>query len=143
MEVTITKEKNKSFSFQAHGHDTRITIPIIGSELLEKGNKGLRPMEAFLTALGSCMTIDILYILEKQRQVVREYSCLIKGDRVKTIPSVFKSIQMYITLEGDIKDKKIEEAISLSKTRYCSVFQMIDKSISFNISYTLNKRSHE
>ncbi len=44
-------------------------------------NFGARPMQMLLMGLGGCSAIDVIMILKKQRQEVRDYKMIIKGDR--------------------------------------------------------------
>ena len=135
MEISI-KKTDKDFAFIADNGET--TIPICAGEKLEKGNVGFRPMQAFLVSLASCMSIDILMILKKQRQVVEDYEIKVGGTRVDAIPAVFSQINMDIFLKGDIKDEKVKKAIQLSEEKYCSVTHMLDPKVKVSIQYFIN-----
>ena len=47
--------------------------PTVGGE-----NKGFRPMQMLLAALGGCSTIDIMNILKKQRKSVDDISIIVE-----------------------------------------------------------------
>src|SRR5579863_1696761 len=79
--ITIdVKRVHGDFGFEAsdaHGHHIKIdTSPETGGE-----NFGVRPMQALLMGLGGCSGIDILTILKKQRQEVKDYKMTINGQR--------------------------------------------------------------
>ena len=95
-------------------------------------------MELILEGVAGCMSIDIMMILTKQRQIVDSYEVKIKGHRVADIPRVFEHIDMIVYIEGDVLPKKIRRAIDISAKNYCSVLKMIEKSASVKISYVLN-----
>jgi putative redox protein len=135
MEISI-KKTEKDFAFIADNGET--TIPICAGEKLEKGNIGFRPMQTFLVSLASCMAIDILMILKKQRQVVNDYEVKVTGTRVDEIPSVFSEIRMDIYLKGDIKEEKVKKAIKLSEEKYCSVTHMMDSKIDVVINHHIS-----
>lgn len=111
---------------------------ISSSPNLEEGNIGFSPMELVLEGLAGCMSVDIMMILNKQRQVVESYQVFVKGNRVDEIPRVFESIDMLVDIEGDILPKKIERAIDLSAEKYCSVLKMLEKAAKINIQFKLN-----
>ena len=102
---------------------------ISSSPNLEEGNIGFSPMELVLEGLAGCMSVDIMMILNKQRQVVESYQVFVKGNRVDDIPRVFESIDMLVEIEGDILPKKIQRAIDLSAEKYCSVLKMLELSL--------------
>lgn len=93
-----------------------------------------RPMQMVLTALGSCSSIDIIYLLEKQRQQLDDIKIEIDSKRADTAPKVFTDIHIHYKLYGPIDDKKAERACRLSMEKMCSVSKMLEKSV--NISWT-------
>ena len=85
-------------------------------------NYGVRPMQMLLMGLGGCSAIDVLMILKKQRQDVRDYKMIIKGDReVGKEPSLWKTITIEFHLYGDVDEDKAKKAVELSLNKYCSV----------------------
>lgn len=135
MEISI-KKTDKDFAFIADNGET--TIPICAGEKLEKGNIGFRPMQAFLVSLASCMSIDILMILKKQRQLVEDYEIKVGGLRADAVPAVFSQITLDIYLKGDIKESKVKKAIQLSEEKYCSVTHMMDSKVKVVINHHIN-----
>jgi len=83
---------------------------------------GARPMQMLLMALGGCSAIDVLGILKKQRQEVRDYKMIINGDRELNVePSLWKDIDIEFHLYGNIDPEKAQKAADLSIGKYCSV----------------------
>ena len=83
---------------------------------------GVRPMQMLLMALGGCSAIDVIGILKKQRQEVRDYKMVINGDREPNVePSLWKEINIEFHLYGDINPDKAQKAADLSVVKYCSV----------------------
>jgi len=140
MEISITKT-DKNFAFLATSEGEATPINICASDALEKGNIGYRPMQTLLMSLASCMSIDILMILEKQRQSVTDYRVDVKADRTDDTPSIFASINFHVYISGDIKEDKLKKAIDLSRDKYCSVYHMMRQDVPFIISYTINPKS--
>ena len=80
------------------------------------------PIHARLTALATCVSYDVIDILEKQRTPIKSLEIDVIGERVDTVPRRYK----YITLNFRIAGKGIQKdqalrAIDLSATKYCSV----------------------
>ncbi|MFY8004456.1 MAG: OsmC family protein [Chitinophagaceae bacterium] len=85
-------------------------------------NFGARPMQMLLMGLGGCSAIDVIMILKKQRQEVRDYKMIIKGDREPgKEPSLWKDILVEFHLYGPIDKDKAKKAVELSMLKYCSV----------------------
>src|SRR6185295_16274667 len=78
-------------------------------------NFGVRPMQLLLMGLGGCSGLDIVSILKKQRQTVRQFAMHIEGEREKGVePSLWKNINLVFELEGDIDPEKAQRACQLS-----------------------------
>ena len=85
-------------------------------------NYGVRPMQMLLMGLGGCSAIDVIMILKKQRQDVRDYKMIIKGDReIGKEPSLWKQIIIEFHIYGNVDEDKAKKAVELSLTKYCSV----------------------
>ncbi|MFH0848239.1 MAG: OsmC family protein [archaeon] len=89
-DLKVSVQWNGSFRFTSlneHGHRTEIDATQDGRKPL-----GVTPMELLLVALGACTGIDIVIILQKQRQKLRIWRLLlvvIKG--VKSL-AAFKEL---------------------------------------------------
>ena len=91
-------------------------------------NYGVRPMQMLLMGLAGCSAIDVIHILKKQRQEVRDYKMIINGDReVGKEPSLWKNINIEFHIYGDIALDKAEKAAKLSIGKYCSVAATLEK----------------
>jgi len=91
---------------------------------LEMGgqNYGASPMQLLLMGLGGCSAIDVISILKKQRQEVRDYKMVINGDReAGKEPSLWKDISVEFHIYGDVAEDKAFKAVELSIEKYCSV----------------------
>ncbi len=135
MEVRLKKTK-KDLEFIADNGVYQFNICSTPNK--DKGVIGFSPMELILEGVAGCMSIDIMMILKKQRQLVESYEVVIRGNRVEEIPRVFERIDMQVHLKGAILPKKIRRAIDISAQNYCSVLKMIEKAADVRISYVLN-----
>jgi putative redox protein len=101
---------------------------------------GMSPMQLLLAAAGGCSTIDIMNILEKQKQKFQDIEVEVEGDRQKKDTySEFTRIHLHYTLYGDLSPKKVERAISLSLNKYCSVTKALEKTSTITHSYEIKK----
>lgn len=99
---------------------------------------GMSPMQLLLAAAGGCSTIDIMNILEKQKQKFQDIEVEVEGDRQKKDTySEFTRIHLHYTLYGDLSPKKVERAISLSLNKYCSVSKTLEKTSTITHSYEI------
>lgn len=109
-----------------------------GHEVL-LGNDGTTagPMQAVLMALAGCSTIDIVMILEKMRQELKDIKVEVDGTRREEIPRIYTDIHLHYKLYGDIKENKAARAIELSTSKYCSVSKMIDTVANVTTSFEI------
>lgn len=110
--------------------------PTIGGE-----NKGVRPMEMLLCALGGCSGIDVISILKKQKQEPSAFSIKIDGERESgKEPALWKKIQVDFSFAGNLDAPKVIRAVELSMEKYCSVAKTLEHSAEITYSVTLNDK---
>lgn len=108
------------------------------SERYGGDGSGASPMAFVLYALGGCTGIDIMSILEKQRQDVRDFELIITGDRRDEQPKIWSRINIEYVLSGvALKPSAVERAIALSEEKYCSVMGMFGPDVSVSTSYRI------
>jgi putative redox protein len=89
-------------------------------------NLAASPMELLLASVAGCSSIDVISILQKQRQTITKFEVEITGDRVAVDEAKpFKAIQIIFKLEGQIDPAKALRAAELSFAKYCSVSKTI------------------
>jgi len=122
------------------GHEVNLD----GSENIGGENLGYRPMQMLLVALGSCASMDVLSILNKQRQTIENYSVHVDGEREPNkVPSLFTNIHVRFEFIGPLEEKKISRAIELSMGTYCSVTKTLEKTANITSSYILNNHEEQ
>jgi len=101
--------------------------------------KAMGPMETLISALGGCSSIDIVLLLKKFKQDLINMEVEIQADRDPDhIPSLFIRIHAHYRLYGELDPKKVEKAISLSIEKYCSVSQILKKTVPITYSFTIH-----
>ncbi|HTK08236.1 MAG TPA: OsmC family protein [Ktedonobacteraceae bacterium] len=89
---------------------------------------GPRPMELLLVALAGCAGMDMISILRKMRQDVRDYEVRVVGAREEEQPRPFTEITVEHIFTGhEIQPSAVERAIQLTEDRYCGVSAMLGK----------------
>lgn len=104
------------------GHKLTIDIP---AEQGGNGN-GFRPMQLLLAGLGGCSAVDIVSILKKQKQEIKDFSIDVDGEREPgKEPSIWQNAQVVFNLSGEIDPAKALRAVELSMNKYCSVAETL------------------
>lgn len=98
---------------------------------------GPSPMEAVLMALCSCTSVDVVSILKKKRQELTGLVVSAVGTQAPSPPRIFTHIKLTYAVRGKLSRKAVEDAVSLSKHKYCSVSLMLEKNcpVEYEIVY--------
>ncbi|MDX2196244.1 MAG: OsmC family protein [Cytophagales bacterium] len=134
------KRINNAVNLKATNEDGA-SIVMDGSPSIGGENLGMRPMQVLLSSLGGCTSMDVLSILTKMQQKVSAYEVLLDGEREPDVtPSLFKNIHLKFILKGDnLEDSKVQRAIELSMTKYCSVSKTLEPTCNITWSYEIVK----
>jgi putative redox protein len=99
---------------------------------------GPTPMEAVLMALCSCTSVDVVSILKKKRESLKGLRVTATATQAPAPPRVFTHIKLTYAVRGQLNRKAVEDAVSLSKNKYCSVSLMLEKAmpIEYEIVYS-------
>ena len=118
---------NDAFHFSAQNEDG-VTVQLDSSPDSGGMNLGMRPMQMLLAAMGGCSAIDIIDILNKQRQDLKDLKITVTGEREKdAVPSLYQSVHAHYRFFGDLDKGRVERAINLSIEKYCSVSKTLEK----------------
>src|SRR5258708_38781330 len=85
------------------------------------------PMELVLIALCGCTASDVVGILRKKREAFTGLEVRAEGERADVYPAVYTSIHLTYLVRGQGSQKAMEDAVRLSKEKYCSVSAMLEK----------------
>lgn len=99
---------------------------------------GPTPMEVVLMALCSCTSVDVVSILKKKREPLKGLRVTATATQAPAPPRVFTHIKLTYAVRGQLNRKAVEDAVSLSKNKYCSVSLMLEKAmpIEYEIVYS-------
>ncbi|MCB0638740.1 MAG: OsmC family protein [Lewinella sp.] len=134
MKVTL-RRIDQDFHMQAANEDG-LTVESDGSPSIGGHNLAMRPMQMVLAALGSCSSIDVIHLLNKQRQPLDHIELDVTGQRAEgQVPAVFTDIHVHYRLYGALDEKKVERACRLSMEKLCSVSKMLEKAVKITWDY--------
>ena len=138
MKGTVTLQEGSTFEGVA-GSGHRVTMDV-ASEVGGR-NLGLRPMEMVLLGLGGCTAIDVLHMLRKGRQPITDMRVELNAERAEDVPKVFTRIHLHFVLTGaGLDPHKIERAINLSASKYCSASMMLNKTAEMTHDFEIVKQ---
>jgi putative redox protein len=108
----------------------------------EGGGRNLapRPMEMVLLGTGACTAYDVVLILRKSQQDIRDCEVSLQAERATSDPKVFTSLNMHFLVSGKgLKANLVERAIKLSHDKYCSATAMLAKTANITIDWTIKE----
>ncbi len=128
----------KDFHLEASNQEGGV-IRMDGNTAIGGLEGGISPMQLLLAGIGGCSAIDVISILEKQKQPLEDLKVEVDGDRQKTNIgySEFKTIHLKFILSGKLDPKKVERALELSITKYCSVSKALEKGSDISYEYEI------
>ncbi len=85
------------------------------------------PMELVLIGLCGCTASDVVNILRKKREPFTSLEVRAEAERAAEPPSVYTAIKLTYRVGGQVSRKGMEDAVRLSKEKYCSVSAMLQK----------------
>ena len=91
------------------------------------------PMELVLIGLCACTASDVVGILRKKREPFTSLEVRAQAERAPQPPSVYTDIKLIYRVGGKVSAKSIEDAVRLSKEKYCSVSAMLQKTAKVTI----------
>ena len=101
-------------------------------------NAGARPMEMLLMGLAGCSAIDVILILQKQKQVIEAFRMSVEGLRQKgATPAPFQKIHINYLLKGALDEGRVKRAIDLSMDKYCSATAQFRPTTDITYSFDL------
>jgi len=134
MEISIRLKRNEALRLKAEVTDGR------GLELNSAKEMGsaFTPMELFLFSVAGCTAMDVIWILERQRQKVDNFEISARGTRREEDPMYYQTIDLEYRIWGDqIRKDAVERAIRLSQDKYCSVRAMIKDNVKINVTFKI------
>lgn len=97
---------------------------------------GYKPTELLLYSMIGCAGIDVVLILEKQRQKLTSLEIELNAHQNEHNPKPFHTLEVKFVARGEnLDERKLAHAIELSESKYCVVSQTIQNEAKVVISY--------
>lgn len=101
---------------------------------------GFKPTELFLYGIAACTGIDVVRILEKQRQKLTSLEIELIAHQNDDYPKPFHTVEVKYIAKGDqLDEKKLAQAIELSESKYCVVSQTVQQPGKVVTSYEIQQ----
>ncbi|WP_448567180.1 OsmC family protein [Thalassotalea ganghwensis] len=105
------------------------------------GKEAPSPLENILLSLGCCSSVDVVSILKKTRQEVKDCIVEITSTRVDTVPRVFSDIHLhFIVIGNEVNPKQVDKAVKMSADKYCSVAMMLNKAVNISHDFEIKQQ---
>ena len=92
----------------------------------QEGHQGPSPMELVLIGIGGCMAMDVISILQKMKQPVAGLEVRLRGEQNPNHPKYYTGIELTFVVRGaGVERERVERAIELSRTTYCSAINSL------------------
>jgi len=116
-----------------------------GHKIITDGSKksggeesGYLPTELLLYSIASCTGVDVVRILEKQRQRLTDLTIEVVAHQGNEYPKPFHTVEIkYIARGKDLDENKLVQAIELSESKYCSVSLTVANETKVTTSYEI------
>jgi putative redox protein len=100
---------------------------------------GCKPSDMLLVALGSCVAVDVVEILAKQRTPLSSLEIVVNGEQDPTPPWAFHHIHLTFRVQGErLTPRGMERAIRLAEGKYCSVSATIRAAAEITMDFELD-----
>ncbi len=137
MKVTLNRV-NEKFHFQVK-NDRGYVVDLDKRKIQGGDDLGASPMELLLMGVAGCSGIDLIGILQKQRQEITSYQMEVEGERTPMGEAKpFSEIHATIFIEGKVSPKKALKAAELSFEKYCSVSKTLEPTATVTYSVVVN-----
>jgi len=118
----------------ASGHDIAADAPV------DKGGTDTAPtpMELVMLGLLGCTGLDVASILQKMKQPLERFEVRATHERAEKHPRIFTRIHLVYELWGDLDPRKVQRAVDLSESTYCSVSAMLRETVEITNEIRVN-----
>jgi len=137
--IVVTWDGKMSFTAKREdGHSlTMDAPPVFGGD-----GGGFTPVELILAGLGGCTGMDIVEIMQKQRQQITGVEVNVTGTKREELPHYYQAIDVRYLVRGrNISETALKRAIDLSEEKYCSVKAIFRPEVKLTYSYEITQET--
>jgi putative redox protein len=134
MEANVHWNSKLSFTGNVRGHETAMDTTLANGSL----NRGPNPKELLLNSISACAGMDVVWLLEKDKESLLTLDINATATLTKTTPSYFSNVNLIFKISGNVKNESAIKACELSMTKYCGVSYMLSKACPISYDVVLN-----
>jgi putative redox protein len=124
--VSVRWLEEMTFQTEVNGHK----ILLDAESSVGGRDKGPRPKNLMLSALGGCTAMDVVSILRKMRVELDGLNVIVEGDLTDEHPKHFINMHLVYEFSGkDLPMDKLKKAVELSREKYCGVSAVYKKTM--------------
>ena len=124
--VSVRWLDEMTFQTEVNGHK----ILLDAESSVGGRDKGPRPKNLMLSALGGCTAMDVVSILRKMRVELDGLNVIVEGDLTDEHPKHFINMHLVYEFSGkDLPMDKLKKAVELSSEKYCGVSAVYKKTM--------------
>jgi putative redox protein len=97
----------------------------------------LSPVQTLGYALMGCMGMDVAHMLAKGHHTVAALSIDLTSARAPQPPRRIVSVDLHVSVVGDVPEDAVARAIDLSREKYCSVWHSMRQDIQITTTFTV------
>lgn len=99
---------------------------------------GFKPPELLLFGIAGCTGIDVVRILEKQRQKLSSLEIQVTAHQNEHAPKPFHTFEIKYLAKGEnLSEQKLAKAIELSESKYCVISQTMQSEAKVTTSFEI------
>jgi putative redox protein len=110
----------------------------LGFPIVMDQTNGVSASDLLPLSLIGCSSYDVIAILEKQRQNVKDLSVTAESIRDPDPPWTFRKIHIHYKVSGhELDPGKVAKAIELAEGKYCGVFSTLRSAVEITSDFEL------
>ena len=98
---------------------------------------GASPVQMLVIGLAACMGMDVLDIIQKGRHPLTAFRTSIVAERQQRVPHRLTKASIHFHVHGTVPEAAVDRAITLSRDKYCSVWQSLKDDIVLETAFTI------
>ena len=99
---------------------------------------GVSASDLLPLSLIGCSSYDVIAIMEKQRQKIKDLAVTAESTRDPDPPWIFRKIHIHYTVSGqELDQNKVARAILLAEEKYCAVFATLQSAVEITSDFEI------
>lgn len=106
-------------------------------DMRAQGKEHQSPMEILLSALSSCVAVEVALMIQKRKKTLSDLTIEAIGTRQEETPKYYTDIHLkFVLTSPDANEEELEKVTRLSLEKYCSVASSLKANVTFSSEVT-------